>query len=419
MTEESAPPSQAEKKKRSRTSLSKVVGGVKKKTKLGIEELNEIDSFEASGERYAWIGNPVRHYTSVMIRTADGTCEQISVGNFINVQKVGKTGIENSTIAFVNDMTERIDTKNKLLKRIEIKKVYRVSAIPAPTEAMQRLHPDNLVISEQVEWINIDRVLGRRHVVCLTPSDEHPEPIDTNSIDENASLVCRYFYDMGSNVFIPLTPQNVEFMMGHGPLNDAKEIFARYQSRGCTLPAYRDKRKVEVDAETAERNKLERRDADKLRLWGHDVSSCPAEVRAFLNANIPGWNKAKVYTMHTRMQAVIGIAERYHARGDVLPVHYAHADEREGHAQQRKDSSMLYELRRARQGKGQHVLTDDVKEYLDREIPGWSDGKIKASKAAAKAVGTSPSSTSSTSSSAAAAAFAPATDTAAASRRRK
>lgn len=264
MMEESPPIPQQEKKKRpNRTSLSKVIGGVKKKSKTGTEDAGIVsasgEETSAAGERYSWVGNPVCHYNSVMIRT-DDSCEQISVGNFINVKKVGKTGKDISFIAFVNDMTERLDAKGKILKRVQIKKVSLVSAIPAPSEPMHSLYPQDLVITDQEFWVNIDRVLERVFVSCLTPGD------DNNDDDEaDDPLVCRYFYEMESNVFIPMTPQNVEFMMRHGPLNEAKEIFERYQSRGGTLPAYRDKRNKNLDEAATLEKKVEMRDANKVR----------------------------------------------------------------------------------------------------------------------------------------------------------
>lgn len=157
------------------------------------------------------------------------------------------------------------------------------------------------------------------------------------------------------------------------PLQKARDIVARYKSRGNTLPR-------QFRSGNDPLRQQENKDARKLYDWkqalkGLRFYKCSDELRDYLDSEMSGWRQS-LKEVHTNpMQKAIGIVERYRLNGCLLPRQYKNGTDPH-RIQENKDAQKLYNWKEALSGK-RGKCSDAVRDYLDREISGWRADSVQ------------------------------------------
>ena len=122
--------------------------------------------------------------------------------------------------------------------------------------------------------------------------------------------------------------------------------------------------------------KKEHDDSENLGNWkgalkGTNKSNCPDEVRDYLDEKLPGWRKENE---EKAMEDAEYIVERANNRvrngGNLLPKKRTNKNTVDLE-QENKDAQKLGDWKKALKGKGHQKCSDQVREYLDKELPGW------------------------------------------------
>lgn len=177
-------------------------------------------------------------------------------------------------------------------------------------------------------------------------------------------------------------------------MHAAIAIAQRYHGRGGVLP----------DKEHGDES--ERQDVLKLMEWGlgtvgGSLSShpCPSEVLLFLDKEMPHWRDATSIDLDgsplpsslsssstpsmmsknlatSAMQRAEGIVQRFRERGNVLPRDLRggnHGDEITRKQESRDSAKLNYWKLALKSPQSRHKCPEAVKNYLDAQMPGWTD----------------------------------------------
>ena len=163
-----------------------------------------------------------------------------------------------------------------------------------------------------------------------------------------------------------------------------RDIVDRYNQRGGVLPRF-----VKDKSDPAKIQEF--KDAQKLKglrqgLLGTRKERCSDEVRDYLDKFMPTWRDKNAVPPGIvpgaekppqksvdPLEKARGIVERYHARGDVLPKEWSDRKGDPDRIQEYKDAGKLRKWRQALNGirSVSSVCPDNVREYLDKEMPLW------------------------------------------------
>jgi superfamily II DNA or RNA helicase len=158
----------------------------------------------------------------------------------------------------------------------------------------------------------------------------------------------------------------------------AKSIVERAQKRvenKCSLlPRYITDKTNRLTPELEQ----EYKDATKLGNWkkalkGNRNSRCSDNVRNYLDANLPGWrDELDKKAMEYAKSIVERAQKRVENKGGLLP-RCIDAQKRSTPEleQENKDAQKLGDWKKALKGKGHQTCSDDVRYYLDTNLPGW------------------------------------------------
>jgi superfamily II DNA or RNA helicase len=164
-------------------------------------------------------------------------------------------------------------------------------------------------------------------------------------------------------------------------MEDATSIVERAKARELIgerlLP--RGGRKLTTDAPDA--LKQENKDAQKLGDWkkalkNKGTSKCPVEIRDYLDKELPGW-RTEVDFDKNAMEAAENIVERANKRhladGRLVPRLLTNITLRTSPEleQEHKDATKLGDWKKSLKGTKSSKCSDEVRDYLDKELPGW------------------------------------------------
>jgi superfamily II DNA or RNA helicase len=119
-------------------------------------------------------------------------------------------------------------------------------------------------------------------------------------------------------------------------------------------------------------------DASKLGTWkkalkGIGRGKCSDEVRDYLDENLPGW-RSEVDFDKKAMEDAMLIVQRANERNQkglrLIPRHIRKASTDES-IQEHKDAAKLGMWKEALNGDGRCKCSDEVRDYLDKTLPGW------------------------------------------------
>jgi superfamily II DNA or RNA helicase len=160
-------------------------------------------------------------------------------------------------------------------------------------------------------------------------------------------------------------------------IQEARAIVERASERvaggGAQLPRHIFKPKTDEE-------KQELKDDTKLRNWraalnGKGHQKCSDEVRNFLDAELPGWRDVRDLN-EIAIQEARAIVERASERvaggGAQLPRHISNP-RTDTEKQEKRDATKLQNWKTALHGKTDQTCSDEVRNFLDAELPGWSD----------------------------------------------
>jgi superfamily II DNA or RNA helicase len=135
----------------------------------------------------------------------------------------------------------------------------------------------------------------------------------------------------------------------------------------------------------------EYKDAKKLGHWKMALKGkgnrgiCSDEVRDYLDENLPGWRTEIDFDVKA-MKDATGIVERTNIRVqhnlNLLPRRIDNKKNRTTPEleQENKDAQKLRDWKKALKGKGHKLCSDEVRDYLDANLPGWRSKKKKSMK---------------------------------------
>jgi superfamily II DNA or RNA helicase/SAM-dependent methyltransferase/ribosome modulation factor len=165
----------------------------------------------------------------------------------------------------------------------------------------------------------------------------------------------------------------------HDELNDKSMVFAKQIVKRAKKRILKGDRllpraiREEENRNTDELNQ-ENRDALKLGQWknalkGRGHSKCPDDVRDYLDEQLPGWRSE---LDEKTMEDAKYIVFRKNQRPNLLPRRIREEKNRNTPAlkQEHKDATKLLRLKQALNGK-RGICPDDVRDYLDENLPGW------------------------------------------------
>ena len=152
-------------------------------------------------------------------------------------------------------------------------------------------------------------------------------------------------------------------------IQKARDIVSRYKSRGNILP--RELRDHQNDPEREQ----EYRDAQKLNKWKQALSgktghTCSDELRDYLDKSMPNWRAEMRKNYADPLQKARDIVSRYKARGCILPRQFRSGND-PLRQQENKDARKLYDWKQALKGLRFYKCSDELRDYLDKEMPGW------------------------------------------------
>jgi superfamily II DNA or RNA helicase/ribosome modulation factor len=116
----------------------------------------------------------------------------------------------------------------------------------------------------------------------------------------------------------------------------------------------------------------EHKDSQKLSDWkfglkGRGTTNCTNEVRDYLDEHLPGWRDDLDEKAMKDAEAIVKRAKERVSRGEnLLPI-----SKRDGFEEQHKDANKLGRLKSALKGTSKGKCPDQVRDYLDENLPGW------------------------------------------------
>jgi hypothetical protein len=152
--------------------------------------------------------------------------------------------------------------------------------------------------------------------------------------------------------------------------NIVERAIERKQNNQNVIP-----RQIHKDRNTKELEQ-EHKDATKIGYWKKALKTkgtkkCPDEVRDYLDKNLPGW---RTELDNKAMENAESIVERAKAReligARLLPRSGLKPTTPE-FKQEAKDSAKLGMWKRALKGTGTYNCSDELSDYLDKNLPGW------------------------------------------------
>ena len=160
-------------------------------------------------------------------------------------------------------------------------------------------------------------------------------------------------------------------------MDRAREIVERANTRknngGNILPKHIQKKNRTPD------EIQEYKDSQKLGYWkralkGKGKSKCSNEVKEYLDKELPEWNEdLDAKAMENAREIVERANTRKNNGGNILPKHIQKKNRTPDEIQEYKDSQKLGYWKRALKGKGKSKCSNEVKEYLDKELPEWNE----------------------------------------------
>ena len=154
-------------------------------------------------------------------------------------------------------------------------------------------------------------------------------------------------------------------------IKDAKEIVSRKDQRPNLLPRNISKEKRNtLDLEQ------ENKDATKIRHWknalkGQGNSKCCHEVRDYLDINLPDWRTETDFDEKAIKDAK-EIVLRKNQRPNLLPRHISKENRNTPELEQEaKDAKKIGHWKNALKGQGSSKCCNEVRDYLDINLPNW------------------------------------------------
>lgn len=155
---------------------------------------------------------------------------------------------------------------------------------------------------------------------------------------------------------------------------------ARFQIGGKLLP-----RKIQNKSNrTTPELECENKDAVTLGQWkatvlrGNKNARCPSDARDFLDANLEGWRDQldlDSNAMKIANEIITRAKNRVSNGGYLLPKHLSGKE----HRQEFQDSNKLSNWRLALEGSKNGRCSEEVRDLLDKELPGWRPIESSAS----------------------------------------
>ena len=175
-------------------------------------------------------------------------------------------------------------------------------------------------------------------------------------------------------------------------MDDAIFIVVRAKKRqtnGCNLmPKQYEKtnRKTKIIKDLNEDELQELKDARKLNIWKQCVngtntkSMCPENVRNYLDIEIPEWRLAfDKKALKEAHEIVVRSKIRLEKGGKLIPRMVDKKNMSNDELAERKDAVKLSNWKKALDGKPRCRCSDEVCNYLNKEIPGWRIHKLDKS----------------------------------------
>ena len=123
--------------------------------------------------------------------------------------------------------------------------------------------------------------------------------------------------------------------------------------------------------------------AFRQALEGKGTTNCPANVRDYLDKNIPEWRIEKIDLEKKGMTDIEELVKRAKIREskgknlmpiDRKPTNNKQKDKRtQEELQESKDCQKLYNCKSGLEGRSKSTCTDEMKKYLDLHLPGWNE----------------------------------------------
>ena len=123
--------------------------------------------------------------------------------------------------------------------------------------------------------------------------------------------------------------------------------------------------------------------AFRQALEGKGTTNCPANVREYLDKNIPEWRIEKIDFEKKGMADIEELVKRAKIREskgknlipiDRKPTNKKQKDKRTPEEiQETKDAQKLYNCKSGLEGRSKSTCTDEMKQYLDLHLPGWNE----------------------------------------------
>ena len=153
-------------------------------------------------------------------------------------------------------------------------------------------------------------------------------------------------------------------------LQDAKDIVSRKDKRPNLLPRIISNKENRNTPELIQENK----DATKLSEWkkalkGQGHSKCSNEVRDYLDEHLPGW---RTKLDEQSLQDAKDIVSRKNKRPNLLPRYIIEKNRNTPELiQENKDAAKLGNWKKVLKGEGHCKCSNEVRDYLDKNLPGW------------------------------------------------
>ena len=123
----------------------------------------------------------------------------------------------------------------------------------------------------------------------------------------------------------------------------------------------------------------ENKDATKLSGWkqslkGKGTTKCPTEVRDYLDLNLPGWrDEVDEKAMEDAKNIVKRAKERESSGWRLIPRYILTKNRTPEEEQEYKDALKLGMWKTSLKGKGSSKCSNEVRDCLDENLPGWRD----------------------------------------------
>ena len=239
---------------------------------------------------------------------------------------------------------------------------------------------------EIIEWYKQNRRLPR---FMHKPKGEDTRTIEEQNEFDYASKLGRWKRCLSSNAcdYYPkikkMLDENIpnwNASLGDLALQKAEEIVSWFKKnkrmpveiRKRTDP---DDRTEDEHKENHYRSKL---GAFRQALEGKGTTNCPANVRDYLDKNIPEWRIEKIDLEQKGMDDIKELVKRAKIREskgkNLIPTNKKQKDKRtQEEIQESKDVQKLYNCKSGLEGRSKSTCTDEMKQCLDLHLPGWNE----------------------------------------------